>query len=113
MKLKILYINADTNETLEALELTEEEIKALKFDIADIVEFHTNFIKQRIRRNVDKIVEEALKPQSKLLSADDKKELINLLLQKGIFVTHPRDLPNEIKKLIVKKANLSALQPPA
>jgi len=111
MKLKILYINADTNETLREIELTEEEIKALSLDIADIVEFHTNFIKQRVRQNIDKITEEAVKPQSKLLSDKDKRELIKLLLQKEIFVTHPRDLPEEIKRLIVKKADLSVLKP--
>ena len=111
MKLKILYINADTNETLKELELTEEETKALSLDIADIIEFHSNFIRQRVRQNIDKIVEEAVKPQSKVLSAIDKKELIKLLLQKEIFVTHPRDLPLEIKKLIVKKADLSVLKP--
>ncbi|RKX61437.1 MAG: hypothetical protein DRP29_00265 [Thermodesulfobacteriota bacterium] len=111
MKLKILYINADTNETLREIELTEEETKALSLDIADIVEFHTNFIKQRVRQNIDKITEEAVKPQSKLLSDTDKKELIRLLLQKEIFVTRPRDLPDEIKRLIVKKADLSVLKP--
>ena len=111
MKLKILYINADTNETLRELELTEEETKALSLDIADIVEFHINFIKQRVRQNIDKIVEEAVKPRSKLLSNKDKKELIQLLLQKEIFVTHPRDLPEEIKRSIVKKTDLSVLKP--
>jgi len=111
MKLKILYIDANTNETLREVKLTEEETKALSLDIADIVEFHTNFIKQRVRQNIDKIVEEAVKPQSKVLSDTDKRELIQLLLQKEIFVTRPRDLPDEIKRLIVKKADLSVLKP--
>jgi len=111
MKLKIVYINADTNEILRELELTEEETKALSLDIADIVEFHTNFLLQRVRQNIDKITEEAVKPQSKLLSDKDKRELIKLLLQKEIFVTRPRDLPDEIKRLIVKKADLSVLKP--
>jgi len=111
MKLKILYINTDTNETLRELELTEEETKALSFDIADIVEFHTNFIKQRVRQNIDKIVEEAIKPQSKLLSAQDKKALIKSFLEKGIFVVNVREIPIELKKEIVKKANLDVLKP--
>ena len=111
MKLKIVYINADTNEILRELELTEEETKALSLDIADIVEFHTNFLLQRVRQNIDKIIEEAVKPQSKVLSDKDKRELIKLLLQKEIFVTRPRDLPDEIKRLIVKKADLSVLKP--
>lgn len=111
MKLKIVYINAETNEQIKELVLSEEEVKALNFNIADIVEFHTNFIKQRIRKNIDKLVEEALKPQSKLLSTKDKKELMEILLQKEIFITQPHTLPDEIKKLIVKKANLSALTP--
>ncbi len=111
MKLKIVYINADTNETLREIELTEEEIKALSLDIADIVEFHTNFIKQRVRQNIDKIIEEAVKPQSKVLSEQNRKEIIKLLLEKQIFVTRPRDLPDEIKRLIVKKADLSVLKP--
>ena len=111
MKIKIVYINAENNQVLKELELTEEELKALSLDIADIVEFHTNFIRQRVRQNIDKIVEEAVKPQSKLLSDRDKREIINLLLEKQIFVTSPRDLPNEIKRLIVKKADLSVLKP--
>jgi len=110
MKLKILYINADTNETLKELELTEEETKALSLDIADIIEFHANFIRQRVRQNIDKIVEEAVKPHSKLLSKQDKKKLIKFLLEKEIFVTRPRDLPDEIKRLIVKRADLSVLR---
>jgi len=112
MKLKILYINADTNETLRELELTEEETKALSFDIADIVEFHTNFIKQRVRQNIDKIVEEALRPNSKLITDEDRKALFQYLYEKGIFVSNPRELPIEIKKEIVKKANLDVLKPP-
>jgi len=111
MKLKIVYINADTNEILREIELTEEETKALSLDIADIVEFHTNFIKQRVRQNIDKIVEEAVKPQSKLLSTEDKKALIKSFLEKGIFVANVREIPIEIKKEIVKKANLDILKP--
>jgi len=80
MKLKILYINTDTNETLKELELTEEETKALSLDIADIIEFHTNFIKQRVRQNIDKIVEEALRSQSRLLSAENKKAIIKVII---------------------------------
>jgi len=111
MRLKILYINANTNETLRELELTEEETKALSLDIADIVEFHTNFIKQRIRQNIDKIVEEALRPNSKLITDEDRKALFQYLYEKGIFVSNPRELPIEIKKEIVKKANLDVLKP--
>jgi len=107
MKLKILYINTDTNETLKELELTEEETKALSLDIADIIEFHTNFIKQRVRQNIDKIVEEALRSQSRLLSAENKKAIFKLLLEQNIFVANSRDLPTEIKKEIVKKVDLS------
>jgi len=107
MKLKILHINVNTNETLKELELTEEETKALSLDIGDIVEFHTNFIKQRVRQNIDKIVEEALRPQSRLLSAEDKKAIFKMLLEQNIFVANSRDLPAEIKKEIVKRAKLN------
>lgn len=110
MKLKIVYIDTDTNKTLRELELTEEETKALSLDIADIVEFHTNFIKQRVRQNIDKIVEEALRSQSRLLSTEDKKAIFKLLLERNIFVANSRDLPVKIKKEIVKKANLQALK---
>jgi len=112
MKLKIVYIDIDTNETLKEIDLTEEEVKALNFDIADIVEFHTNFIKQRVRQNIDKIVEEALRPNSKLITDKDRKVLFQYLYEKGIFVSNPRELPIEIKKEIVKKANLDVLKPP-
>jgi len=105
MKLKIVYILAENNQTLKEIELTEEETKALNLDIADIVEFHTNFIKQRIRQNIDKIVEEALRSQSRFLSAEDKKAIFKMLLEQNIFVANVRDLPTEIKKEIVKRAN--------
>jgi len=108
--LKIIYYDANTKRNIKEIDLTEEEIKALSLDIEDIIEFHINFIRQRVRQNIDKIVEEAVKPQSKLLSEQDKRELIRLLLEKEIFVTRPRDLPGEIKKLIVKKADLSVLR---
>ena len=111
MRLRIIYMNVENKQVIKEMELREEETKALSLDIADIVEFHTNFIRQRVRQNIDKIVEEAVKPQSKLLSDRDKREIINLLLEKQIFVTSPRDLPNEIKRLIVKKADLSVLKP--
>ena len=112
MKLKIVYIDTDTNKTLREIELTEEEIKALSLDIADIVEFHINFIKQRVRQNIDKIVEEALRFNSKLITDKDRKALFQYLYEKGIFVSNPRELPIEIKKEIVKKVNLDVLKPP-
>jgi len=105
MKLKIVYVDTDTNQTLKEIELTEEELKALSLDIADIVEFHTNFIKQRIRQNIDKIVEEALRPHSRLLSAENKKAIFKLLFEQNIFVANSRDLPDEIKREIVKRVN--------
>jgi len=107
MKLKIVYILAENNQTLKEIELTEEETKALSLDIADIVEFHTNFIKQRVRQNIDKIVEEALRSQSRLLSAEDKKAIFKMLLEQNIFVANVRDLPTEIKKEIVKKVDFN------
>ncbi len=111
MRLKITYINTDTNKVLKEIELTEEETKALSLDIANIIEFHTNFIKQRVRQNIDKIVEEALRPNSKLITDEDRKALFQYLYEKGIFVSNPRELPIEIKKEIVKKANLDVLKP--
>jgi len=111
VRLKITYINTDTNKVLKEIELTEEETKALSLDIANIIEFHTNFIKQRVRQNIDKIVEEALRPNSKLITDEDRKALFQYLYEKGIFVSNPRELPIEIKKEIVKKANLDVLKP--
>jgi len=106
MKLKIVYMSVENNQILKELELTEEEVKALSFDIADIIEFHTNFIRQRVRQNIDKIVEEAVKPSSKLLSEQDKREIIKLLLEKQIFVSSLRELPAEVKKEIIRRVNL-------
>jgi len=110
MRLRIIYIDSKTNKTLKEIELDEEETKALYLDIQDIIEFHINCIKQRVRRNIDRIVEKALTPRSKLLNDKDKQALIQLLLKEKILITKARDLPIEIKKLIVKKADLSVLK---
>jgi len=111
MGLKILYVDVENDQVLKEIELTEEELKALSFDIADVVEFHINFIKNRVRRNINKIVEEAIKPKSKLLSVQDKKALIESFLKKGIFVANVKEIPMEIKKEIVRKVNLDVLKP--
>ena len=55
--------------------------------------------------------EKALKPGSKLLKESDKQKLRELLNKHNILVIDPRSLPYEIKKEIVKRANLELLKP--
>ncbi len=96
---------------IKEVEISNEEEKALSVVMADISDWHENFLKHRIRQEVDNIVGEALKPGSKLLKESDKQRLRELLNKHNILVADPRSLPYEIKKEIVKRANLELLKP--
>jgi len=94
----------DDGTLLKEVTIDTEEEKALKVAMADIVEWHQNFIKHRARQEIDRIVEEALRPGSNMLTDQDKEALRQLLAEHGIVVASPRDLPMKVKKAIVKRA---------
>ncbi len=100
----IIRYYKDDGTLLREIAIDTEEEKALKVAMADIVEWHQNFIKHRARQEIDRIVEMALRPGSKMLTDQDKQKLREYLDKHGIVVVSPRDLPMEIKKAIVRRA---------
>jgi len=107
----IIKYYGDDGILIREIQIDLEEEKALKTAMIDIVEWHQNFLKHRIRQEINNIVGEALKPNSKLLKESDKQKLKELLNKHNILVADPRSLPYEIKKEIVKRANLELLKP--
>lgn len=102
----IIKYYTDDGMLIRETQIDAEEEKALGASMADIVEWHSNFIKHRARQEIDNIVEVALKPNSKMLIDKDKRLLKQILDEKDIIVASARDLPLEIKKAIVKKAKV-------
>jgi len=96
----------DDGTLIKEIQIDTEEEKALKVVMADIVEWHQNFIKHRARQEIDRIVEMALRPSSKMLSNEDKKLLRQHLDEEGIVIASVRDLPMEVKKKIVRKIKM-------
>jgi len=96
----------DDGTLIREIQIDAEEERALGTTMADIVEWHINFIKHRARQEIDKIVKMALRPGSKMLIDEDKRLLKQILDEKDIMVASARDLPLEIKKAIVKKAKV-------
>ena len=108
----IVSYYTDNGTLIREIHIDAEEEKALGVAMADIVEWHTNFIKHRARQEINNIVEAALRPGSDMLSDEDKKKLREYLDEKGIIVASARDLPMEIKKAIVKRAVIRDEQAP-
>lgn len=87
--------------------ISPEEEKALGQAMANIGEWHMNAIRARARKEMDELVEEALRPGSKMLTKVDKAMLRNFLDKAGIIVCSPRELPQPIKKEIVRRITSS------
>ena len=100
----IIKYYKDDGTLLKEVTIDAEEEKVLGTAMADIVEWHQNFIKHRARQEIDRIVEMALRPGSNMLTDQDKEALRQLLAEHGIVVASPRDLPMKVKKAIVKRA---------
>jgi len=93
----------DDGTLIREIQIDTEEEKALGTAMADIVEWHQNFLKHRARQEIDRIVEMALRPGSDMLSDQDRQKLRVYLDKEGIIVASPRDLPMKIKKEIIKR----------
>jgi len=107
----IIRYYKDDGTLIREVQIDIEEEKALSITMVDIAEWHQNFLKHRINQEVNNIVEKALEPNSKLLKDSDRQKLRELLNKYNILLTDPRNLPYEIKKEIVKRANLDSLKP--
>ena len=97
----------DDGTLLKEIQIDAEEEKALGTAMADIVEWHQNFLKHRARQEIDNIVEAALDPKSQMLSDSDKQAIKEAIDKIGLLVVRPRDLPMELKKEIVKRAKIT------
>ena len=95
----------DDGTLIKEIQIDTEEEKALKVVMADIVEWHQNFLRHRARQEIDRIVEMALR-SSNILSNEDKKLLRQHLDEEGIVIASVRDLPMEVKKKIVRKIKM-------
>jgi len=100
----IIKYYKDDGTLIRQIQIDTEEEKALGTAMADIVEWHQNFLRHRARQEINKVVEMALRPNSNMLTNEDKQKLRQYLDEHGIVVASPRDLPMEIKKAIVKRA---------
>lgn len=90
-------------------ELDDETQKALEWDILDLDAWHRNTIFDKARKCGDKICELALEDKTHtILSLDDKKLLRDYLSNQGIIITSVKELPNNIKKEIIKRANIKS-----
>ena len=96
----------DDGTLIKEIQIDAEEERALKVAMDDIVEWHQNFLRHRARQEIDRIVEMALRPSSKMLSNEDKKLLRQHLDEEGIVIASVKDLPMEIKKEIVRKIKM-------
>jgi len=110
MGIEIIYKDTTTNTDIRKVSLSDGEVKALKTDIIDVAEWHENAIKQKARRMIDSVAEQALRPGSNLLSEADRSVVHNKLMETGQFITHVRDLPDDIKHEIVKRAKVTEAQ---
>jgi len=106
----IIRYYEDNGSLIKEVKVSVEEERALSVAMASMVEWHENFLKHRIKQEINNIVEKALEPGSKLLTREDKQQLRKLLDQYNVMVVDPKNLPDEIKKEIVKRANLNLLK---
>ena len=96
---------------IKEIQIDTEEEKALGMVMADIVEWHQNFLRHRARQEIDRVVEAALDPKNQMLSDSDKQAIKQAIDKIGLLVVRPRDLPMELKKEIVKRARIPEESP--
>ena len=89
--------------------IDDEVQKALEWDIVDLDVWANNAIFDKARRCADEICKQALEDKTHtILSLEDKQLLRDYLTNQGIILTSVKDLPDNIKKEIVKRANIQS-----
>jgi len=92
-----------------SVQITEEEKKALEWDIVSLQEWADNALHNKARRCADEIITLALEDKTHIiLSLEDKQLLRTYLDNQGIVITSIKQLPNNIKAEIVKRANIQS-----
>ena len=83
--------------------------KAMEWDIVNLDEWANNAIFNKARRCADSICQLALEDKTNtILSLENKQLLRTYLDNQGIVLTSVKQLPDSIKKEIVKRANIKS-----
>ena len=89
--------------------IDDEVEKALEWDIVNLDMWANNAIFNKARQCADEICKQALEDKTHtILSLEDKQLLRDYLSNQGIVLTSIKDLPDSIKKEIVKRANIES-----
>ena len=91
------------------INLTEEEEKALLTDMITVQDWLNNAIYNKARQCVDNVCQEALSEQEhKILAAEEKQQIATLLASEGKIISSVKQMPENIKLEIVKKARIKS-----
>lgn len=91
------------------IEIDDEVQKALEWDIVNLDFWANNAIFNKARQCADEICRLALEDKTHtILSLEDKQLLRTYLDNQGIVITSIKQLPDNIKKEIVKRANIKS-----
>ena len=92
-----------------SIEIDDEVEKALLWDIVDLDEWARNAVFNKARQCANEICKQALEDKTHtILSLEDKQLLRTYLDNQGIVLTSIKQLPDNIKKEIVKRANIKS-----
>ena len=92
-----------------SVEIDDDVEKALEWDILDLDAWARNAVFNKARRCADEICRLALEDKTHtILSLADKQLLKTYLDNQGIVLTSVKQLPDNIKKEIVKRANIKS-----
>jgi len=92
-----------------SIQIDDEVEKALLWDIVDLDAWANNAIFNKARQCADEICRKALEDKTHtILSLADKQTLRDYLNNQGIVLTSIKQLPDNIKKEIVKRANIKS-----
>ena len=90
-----------------SIEIDDEIQKALEWDIVNLDIWVHNVIFNKARRCADEICRLALEDKTHtILSLADKQLLRDYLNNQGIVLTSIKELPDNIKREIVKRVNI-------
>ena len=91
------------------IEIDDEVQKALEWDIVNLDLWANNAVFNKARRCADEICKLALEDKTHtILSLEDKQLLRTYLDNQNIVITSVKQLPDNIKKEIVKRANIKS-----
>lgn len=91
------------------IEIDNEIQKAMEWDIVDLDVWANNAIFNKARQCADEICKKALEDKTHtILSLADKKLLRDYLDNQGIVLTSVKQYPDNVKKEIVKRANIKS-----